>query len=170
MTRRQRLKKPSIQKTRLIVGEGADEAAFLKYLKSLYHLPKSGWHIKIIPAQGGSPENIIDFTIRRKTIQDEIFIVLDTDKPWSKELIKKAKGYKIELIGLNPKCLDCFLLKLLDEEIPVRSQTCKNRFQTFLKKKKASDSESYKLLFSRSLLDDKRKNNKLLDQLIKLFS
>jgi hypothetical protein len=78
---------PAIQKTRLIFGEGAAEAAFLKYLKSLYHSRSSGLSITIKPAQGGSPEDILNFTLKRKTgAEDEIVITLDTDKPWSNDL------------------------------------------------------------------------------------
>ena len=157
--------------TVLVYGEGSTEKAFLKYLKDVYCERYSGISIKIKDGKGGSPEDIIDKTIRNKDSGDyrSTFIFLDIDKKWSDKFKKKAKDNDIELIGSKP-CIEGFFLLILNSkfDITVKSSSqCKKEFEKkYLDKKKKLDWENYKKIFPKTLLEKRRKKVPSLDKII----
>ena len=121
------------RKTLLVVGEGATEEAFLKYLRSLYCSGKKGPKVTIKNAYGKGPEHVLDVAVRsqRGVAYDQVATFLDTDIPWSKELKARAKEYKIELIGNTP-CIEGMLLQLLGKRVPALSVDCKKQLSAAL--------------------------------------
>ncbi|MFA0412286.1 RloB domain-containing protein [Vibrio renipiscarius] len=159
-----------LKKTLLIVGEGEAEKAFLQYLRSLYATgnPK----VSIKSAGGKGPKNVITEAISTKdaTGYDSAVTLLDTDLLWPRQLVKKAEGKKIVLIGSEP-CFEGFLLDILNEARPTPNESC------FCKKKmhgllngKETEKETYAALFPKDLLDQRKDKLEQLKILINLIS
>jgi hypothetical protein len=163
-----RFKKEALQ-TVLIVGEGASDEAFLKHLKSLYISRTSGVRVKIINAQGGSPDNIVAYTARQ--IQNVSFnrtiVVMDTDVPWEQKTLNKAKRHKIKLIGSKP-CIEGLMLEVLGNPVPDSSYDCKQQMQSLLTGN-LTDPSSYQALFTNELIDEKSKLIPVLQEIIGCF-
>lgn len=160
----------------LVYGEGSTEKAFLRYLKDVYCKRCSGISIDIKDGKGGSPEDIIDKTIRSKNSGDYrggTFIFLDIDKKWLDEFKKKAKDNNIELIGSKP-CIEGFFLSILNIkfDITVKSSSqCKKEFEKkYLDKKKKLNWENYKKIFPKSILEKRRKKVPSLNKIILIMT
>src|SRR5260370_7261449 len=113
------------------LGEGETEVAILKYIKTKY-ARNTGVSVNIDCAHGGSPESMINLSIRNSIhIFKKRFIFLDTDKMWKKVTRDKAARNKIGLIPADP-CSEGFLLSLLESRFnPKRytSDQCKKIFE-----------------------------------------
>ncbi|MEZ9296859.1 RloB domain-containing protein [Vibrio cyclitrophicus] len=159
-----------LKKTLLIVGEGEAEKAFIQYLRSIYATgnPK----VSIKSAGGKGPKNVITEAISTKdaTGYDYAVALLDTDLPWPRQLVRKAEGKKIILIGSDP-CLEGFLLDILDEPRPTPNESsfCKKKLHGMLNGKE-TEKETYEPLFPKELLDKKQGELKGLRTLIELIS
>lgn len=92
--------------TLMIVGEGAHDCAFLKYLKQLYDVRGSGQKVTIQAGDGGSPSSIINATIRksRHTEYDRTYILLDEDVEITQQDWELAKKVENHSYCINP-CL-----------------------------------------------------------------
>ena len=139
--------------TLLIVGEGPEDEAFLKYMKRLYDRRDSGQRITINAATGGSPGDIIDEAIRRhrNTDFDRRYVLLDSDR-LTKNDRALARQKRIELIVSAPHCLEGMLLEILGQPIPRTNKRCKSALHQQLDKKPTSH-EAYSTLFPRKVLD-----------------
>ena len=140
--------------TLLIVGEGPEDEAFLKYMKRLYDRRDSGQRITINAATGGSPGDIIDEAIRRhrNTDFDRRYVLLDSDIPISKDDRDFADDNNIELIESAPHCLEGMLLEILGQPIPRTNKRCKSILHPQLDREPTSH-EAYSTLFPRKVLD-----------------
>ena len=120
------------QKTRLIVGEGSDDKEFLKHLKRLYHNRKTNFTITPKKARGGSPEDIVNYTIRSKSHIDynEVYILLDELPPYE-EAQQIAKEDGIVLIVSKPINLEGMLLSIKNIPLPQKTtgQACKSKLK-----------------------------------------
>jgi len=155
--------------TVLAYGEGSTERAFLKYLRDVYCNRYSGISIKVKNGGGGSPEDVLDKTIKNKYSGDyqNTFILLDTDKKWSNEFKQKAKKNEIKLIGSVPCMEGLFLLILINKS----SGQCKKEFEKrYLDKKKKLIPENYKKIFPKKLLEKRRKKIPILDEIISIMT
>jgi hypothetical protein len=155
--------------TLLIVGEGAHERAFLHHLKDLYDTRTSGQKIKIDTADGGSPADIIDYTIRKyqNVSFERKYILMDADIEIPSSVRKKAKMSNIVLILSEPICLDCMLLEILKQSTGHDCKSCKNRLHSMLAGE-PTDKNSYKRLFPKEFIDQCLKEQiVLLRQLMK---
>lgn len=163
-----RKKVRKLRKTIHIVGEGHDEHAFIKYLKSIY----AGQELQISTsnAKGKGPTHIIQFAIsKQKHIgYDLIATLLDTDIEWPQKDEKEAKEHNVILLGSSPMCLEGMLLELLGEKIPRTSTECKNQLGPLLSHK-STEPRSYSGLFPATLLNQKRKMCPTLDKLIHIM-
>ncbi|MDR5874312.1 hypothetical protein [Vreelandella gomseomensis] len=107
------------QTTLLIVGEGADDQAFIKHMHQQLRSPQSCIKPRIEKQSGGSPGNIIDNAARKYDSQDfdRRFIVLDADVPLTQQQRDKARKQGFRLILWSPTCLEGALLETLDERV-----------------------------------------------------
>ena len=84
-----RYSKPHIsqRKTLLAIGEGKADAAFLKYLRSIYCSGGDGVNVSVRDACGKGPSNVIGTAIGALRISsyDKKLCLLDTDLEWTKE-------------------------------------------------------------------------------------
>lgn len=118
--------------TVLAYGEGEDEKIFLRQLVASY-CRKNLVSVQTGSGGGGSPESVFAKAVqaRRGEKRDIEYILLDTDKPWSPEMVKRAEEESIELIGNSP-CLEVLFLEILDPDFDVtglRSGACKTEFE-----------------------------------------
>lgn len=160
----------SVSHTVLVVGEGADEQAFLKYIKSLYIIRGCGVGLTIRNARGKGPDHIVDFTIRQKCNAefDRVLVLLDTDLNMSDAVRRRARSHKIQVIGSTP-CFEGLLLKILGEYVPATSRECKQRRGVELPEKLTLQ-EHFEGPFPKDLLDRRREDVPELAQILNSLS
>ncbi len=158
---------PSVRKTLLIVGEGHSEKAFLNHLKSIYSI--RGVNIDVVNARGKGPDHILNHALNCQayTPRDYVGVLLDTDLKWPREIVKQATEQGFQLMGTIP-CIDGFILDIINEIKPVESQRCKEKLNKILPGP-STDKNSYSKVLSKQILDNARKSNEILDDLINLM-
>ena len=163
--------KPHIsqRKTLLAVGEGKADAAFLKYLRSIYCSGGGGVNVTVRDASGKGPSNVIGTAIGALRISsyDKKLCLLDTDLVWTKQNKSDAKRKKIELVGSTP-CLEGFLLKILGRAVPASSEDCKRQLK-MMTGKDMFEPDDYSLSFGYAELQNQRADIAELDTLLRLF-
>jgi len=138
----------------IIVGEGAHDHAFLSHMKDLYHNGMTNQSVKIEPADGGSPKDIIDVAIKKSKIADydKRYVLMDSDIPVSTEERLHAKKKKIVLLFSEPICLEGMLLEVLGEKAPATNKACKDKLHPQLAGK-PTEKQSYRVKFPKPVLD-----------------
>jgi hypothetical protein len=166
-----RYSKPHIsqRKTLLAVGEGKSDAAFLKYLRSIYCSGGSGVTVTVRDASGKGPSNVIGTAIGALRISsyDKKLCLLDTDLVWTEQNKSDAKRKKIELIGSTP-CLEGLLLQILGRAVPASSPDCKQQLK-IITGKDMFDPDDYPANFGYAVLQNQRAHIPELDKLLRLF-
>ena len=150
-------KRRVLQKTTLLViGEGADDQAFINHMKGLYCPRECGRVAKVEAGDGGSPGNIITTAIRtfRGVDYDRRILVLDSDIPPSAAEEKQARSAGFEIILWSPQCLEGALLEVLDERVGEHetSQRLKARLHPRLAGPH-TEAAAYAVLFPKPRLD-----------------
>ncbi len=157
------------KETLLLVGEGADEKAFLDYLKSQLAPRGSGAVITIKDAKGKGAKHVIDWTIRQATITqyDKVGVLFDTDTDWTLTVEKKAKQHKICLLKSEP-CFEAMMLRMLNKTPELDSKKLKKQFVVFVNND-ATDSKNYAKHFDVVILKTMRNTEQAIDQLLTLL-
>ena len=170
MVRRQISFKRTVQTTVLVVGEGDTEKAFLDYLKSLYITRGCGISVTVRNAHGKGPMNVVDTAIRQSKTGDYriIAVLMDTDLPWTEDVLKQARKHKVYLVGATP-CIDGLLLQILDEHVPTLSARCKEALHARLNRK-PFEKKAYVQDFPKQLLDEKSLSVPALKNLLELMA
>lgn len=143
------------QTTLLIVGEGADDQAFIKHMQKQLRSPQSSIKPKIEKQSGGSPGNIIDNAARKYAHQDfdQRFIVLDADVLPNQQQRDKAQKQGFRLIFWSPTCLEGALLDVLNER--VRDHETAQQLKVRLHPRLSghhTEKAAYAVLFTREVL------------------
>lgn len=149
--------KPALIKaTLLIVGEGADDKAFVTHMKNLFCPRGCGLSVKVEAGDGGSPGNIIANASRSFSSVDysRRVIILDADIPPSQSEIGEARKKGYEIFLWSPKCLEGALLEVLGERVGQHetSQQLKDRLHPRLKGHH-TEYKAYEVLFSKPVLE-----------------
>ncbi len=162
--------------TKLVGVEGEDGPIFIEHLKNLYTNRKSLVQVTVYPAGGGSVQDIINRTAKKFAMADysQGFCIIDDDrdewKRWQGKIKNDAteKGIQ-EIIALQPICLECFLLGLLNEKTCNSSKDCKSAFKRIFKTERKVDFDNQFIArrFPKQLIEQQRKKNQLLDYIIK---
>lgn len=158
------------QRTLLIVGEGADEVAFLNHVKRLYVSRGCGLAVKIKNAQGKGAKHVIEWTIRQKAIADYdvVAALLDTDTDWSPGVAKLAKQKKIQVLTSEP-CFEALMLRILEANPNGDAQALKKQFAPFVNND-ATQSQNYAIRFGTERLQAGRLHEPTIDALLKLIN
>jgi hypothetical protein len=165
-----RANKPRIQKrTILIVGEGADEKAFLDYLKGELIGRGAGLSITTKNAKGKGAKGVIDWTIRQagNAQYDKVAALFDTDQDWSPTVEAKAKRHKIILLKSEP-CFEAMMLRLLGVTPHSNPKHLKSQFSPFVKDE-ATLKENYSHHFGMQTIKGGRDLEPAIDELLSLF-
>lgn len=162
--------KRKTNKTVLIVGEGDTEKAFLDRLKALYVTRDCGVSAKVLNAHGGSPEYIVEFSIRqiKQADYELVAVLMDTDVPWPQQVRTIANSKKIVLIGAQP-CCDGLLLEVLGQPVPAESERCKEAL-TKLLGGKATSPDLLTRHLSKEVLERRRAHVAVLDDLLTILA
>lgn len=164
-------KRRQANKTLLIFGEGMNEEVFSKHLRKLYCC-NANVAIAIKKGKGGNSANIVIDASRVPGGFDRRVVVLDNDKP--KREIEKARGIAkskdIELIENTP-CLEYLLLTILgSKKISDISSECKKTFESnYISKRQRKEAYKYENIFTKKLLEEKRKTVKILDDILQIM-
>ncbi len=142
--------------TVLLVGEGATEVAFLRYLKLLYIHRGCGVHVTIRNARGKGANHVLDYAIRqlRNAAYDRVVTLLDTDIPLTAAAAKRAKVRKVQVIGSSP-CVEGLLLDILGVPVPATSPECKIRCEAAIQADLKSQ-KSYTAFFPKAVLNERK--------------
>jgi hypothetical protein len=162
--------KPRLQKsTLLLVGEGYDEEAFLKYLKSELIGRDANLEIKIKNARGKGAKHVIEWTIRqaKNADFDAVGVLLDTDTDWTLTVKKQAKKEKIIILASDP-CFEAMLLRLIDVTPEIETKKLKKQFAGYVNDA-ANVSKNYAKHFNPVVLKNKRDMEIAIDQLLTLL-
>jgi len=149
------------KKTILIVGEGATEKAFLRYLKELYITRDMDIAVNVECGFGGSPRNVVEKAIRLcgSRDYDKCFVLIDADIPLNankKLLAHMKKRPETEVLKSTP-CIEGLFLTILDHDGNISSDKCKSFFEsTYLTSDRKTDKRAYKRLFPKKMLNKKR--------------
>lgn len=142
--------------TLLIVGEGADDQAFIKHMNQQINADNDGIKPTIEKQSGGSPGNIITNATRKYDHLpfDQRYIILDSDIPLTQQDRDKARKHGYHIIEWTPVCLEGALLEVLGERVANNAQAAalKARLHPLLDGPH-TDSKSYRQRFSRGVLD-----------------
>ena len=158
------------KRTLLLYCEGADEKAFLNYLKTLFS-EGSGVHTTVKENHGGCANDVLE-NIARQTPADVMVCVYDTDSGVDQTLKEKAQNRKNICIESIP-CLESFLLNILENKDYSRHKSCdcKKIFEkNYLDSKKRKDKRNYEKIFPKSMLVKQSKKIENLKVLIELIS
>jgi len=156
MRKIQRKPRHVVLTTLLVVGEGADDRAFITHMKQLFCPRGGGLKVQVEAGDGGSAGNIISNSIRsyRGAAYDRRILLLDADLPPSEAERKQAAAAGYEIILWRPQCLEGALLEALGE--PVRahetSQQLKQRLHPRLAGKH-TEPTAYAVLFPSVVLE-----------------
>ncbi len=165
------MSKPRTRKqTLLLVGEGHDEEAFLKYLKSQLVARESGLHVKIKNAKGKGAKHVIEWTVRQAKLAeyDVVAALLDTDTDWTPTTEKQAKSQKIIVLKSDP-CFEAMLLRLYGVTPEQDGKKLKKQFEPYVNVA-ATVPDNYAKYFNPDALKSKRHLEKTIDDLLKLFN
>ncbi|MFH1868632.1 MAG: RloB family protein [Candidatus Omnitrophota bacterium] len=160
------------KKTILIVGEGSTEKAFLRYVKELYITRDMNISVSVGCGSGGSPRNVVEKAIRLCGSRgyDKCFVLIDADIPFNadkKLLSRMNRKPKIEFLKSTP-CIEGMFLTILGHDGNVAREKCKNTFESrYLPSDKKTDKRLYERLFSKEILDEKRKVVDELNSILK---
>lgn len=164
-------KRHQADKTLLIFGEGLGEEMFLKHLKKVYCC-NTNVAVKIVKGKGGNAQNIVIDAYKTPGDFNRRIVLLDNDKSKSEmaEARKEAKNRNIELIENTP-CLEFLLLSILGfKSDPTNSSNCKKEFESkFIDKTKRSEPKEYDKIFTKQVLEVKRKSNDTLNKIINIM-
>lgn len=158
------------QRTLLIVGEGADEVAFLCHVKQLYVSRGCGLSVKIKNAQGKGAKHVIEWTSRQiaNVAYDAVAALLDTDTDWSPDVAKLAKKKKIQVLTSEP-CFEALMLRVLEINPNGDAHALKRQFAPFVNND-ATQSQNYATHFDSACLQTRRRHELTIDALLKLIN
>ncbi|MFH1284853.1 MAG: RloB domain-containing protein [Candidatus Peregrinibacteria bacterium] len=165
-------KKRRVAKTTvLIYGEGQSEEMFLKHLRKLYGYD-SGKAITIKRGKGGTPQGIVQGAINCPGDYKKRVVVLDNDKTKSEMRSARMKADSSDVIIIeNTPCLEKLLLCILEEGRDFEGKTssqCKKLFEDgYISKKQRAEGYRYSQVFTKKLLDKRRRSLLTLDCLLK---
>lgn len=157
------------KQTLLLVGEGYDEEAFLKYLKSQLVGRDAGLEVKIKNAKGKGAKHVIDWTIRqaKQADYDKVAALFDTDTDWTPAVQKQAKAKKIIVLTSDP-CFEAMLLRLIGVTPEIDTKKLKKQFEPYVNGA-STVPENYAVNFSPDILKNKRHLEKTIDELLQLL-
>ncbi|WP_221796227.1 hypothetical protein [Oceanobacter mangrovi] len=159
MARQKNSKQRTVAETTLlVVGEGADDKAFITHMKGLFYQRQPGQKgPKIEAGDGGSADVIITNSLRtfRNAAYNRKLLVLDSDLPPSLAKARKAEEAGFEIILWAPQCLEGALLDVLGETVNSHetSQNLKARLHPQLADHHTKP-EAYGVLFTKPVLDN----------------
>jgi len=174
MVPRPQRKQRRTKKTILIVGEGPTEKAFLQHIKQLYVTRDMDVVVKVECGSGGSPQSVVEKAVRLKSSRsyDKCFVLVDSDVPFEpdKELLKRMKKKpRIEMLNATP-CIEGLMLAILKHpkfsQTKTTSDDCKRIFNKYVPEDKKTDRRSYEGVFTKEILEARRKNIEELDAVL----
>ena len=163
----------STRKTRHVYCEGAEDMAFLMYLKSIY--ATSTYSVDIKAGTGGDQVSLANKASLRGDIYDEKYLKIDDDRhtDWNNSTYRSVDefGEKNNLIILksNPM-LEKLLVKILEPKKNLPDSQWKYYFEsTYIRSNSRTNVREYQKVFPKEQLDLARKRLPELQTLIDLF-
>lgn len=155
----------------LIVGEGRDDAAFLKHMKYLASGRGNSPSYQIRNAKGGSPIAVLDwaYTQSQQASYDEVWVLMDRDviirQMNSATVEAHAADLSIQLM-LSIECLEEMLLRI--KGITPLPPAIKSQLKTLLAGS-ADDPFNYRAAYDKSTLSAACTTEAAIGQLMQVF-
>jgi hypothetical protein len=153
--------------TLLLVGEGDTEVAFLHHVKGLYAPRGSGLRVTVKNARGKGAKHVVEWTSRQIGAFDSKAVLLDTDEDWSGATAKKARMARIHVLKSEPQ-IEAMLLRMLGQSDAGNSRALKAKLASFVRND-ALCAENYEDFFGKECLENGRKTEQAIDDLLKLL-
>lgn len=152
------------KRTVLLVGEGAQECAFLRHVKNCFVGRESGLAVKVEDAHGGSPSTVLRQTWKLLSLRsfNRCLVLMDTDRPWPGKPPARVKSTHMTYVAARP-CIEGLLLSIVQHSgiVPTSasSEQCKKAlYDNYVQEDKRTDSRAYEKHFSRDALIRARKH------------
>ena len=146
MARNHKRRIRTVRATLLAVGEGPDDSAFLKYLKSLYCKDNEGVALTVRRAKGGSPHSIIDTAIKEIGAYNKRIALLDNDVEITSDDLREANKHEIVLVISKP-VLEGMLLRIHGKNPPSTNHKCKKELKNLFPNGDFTDVPTYQKHF-----------------------
>lgn len=156
-------------RTLLLVGEGATEEAFLRYVKGIYAPRGAGLRVTVKNAHGKGAKHVIEWTARQRGIADfdAVAALLDTDQDWTPIVARTAKSARIQVLKSEP-LFEAMMLRLIGQRDIGDSKTLKAKLAPFVGNDPLRP-VNYGMSFSQQCLEASRQTEPTIDALLALF-
>lgn len=157
-------------KTLLIVCEGYNEEAFLKYLSPRLAPRGCGLKVTIKNARGKSAKHIVGVAKSQSAsfAYDTVAVMLDTDTDWSESIAATAKSNKIIAITSEP-CFEALMLRVIGKPATGDASSLKKTFAIYVKND-ACVSQNYAANFGIEILVATQNKEHAIKELLALFA
>lgn len=167
MPRRRRTKK-----TRLLYSEGAQDKAFLDYLKTVYS--SECYNVDIKRGAGGNQIDLVNQAYKKGRPYGEVFLKLDGDRDSAEMAAADTLADELGVIILrSTPAIEKLLLNILEPDKGISSWSTK-RMKGYLEKEyippvKRTDSRAYADRFNKDVLEEARARLPELESILRLF-
>lgn len=166
-------KKRKLKRTHLVVGEGPAELTMLRAVQSVYKCD-TPYRLKFESANGGSPIDIVKYAknVMEYHKYDICTVLIDSDIAFcvkTKDIINRNK---LNIIKSEPICLEGFLLKILNSQVPMGwdAPKCKSAIEKVYKAPyRFRDIKYYEPIFQK-IKKDEQMNSVLKRILVEIFA
>ena len=153
--------------TTLVVVEGDTEKALLNHIKRICGR-NCGTQLTIENTHGGSGEVVLEKAIRMHKPYDISACLYDADREATKKQnLYDADRFKIRRFVSVP-CIEALLLETLEQRVPATTEECKRRLNEKVRGDSLTGISGFQKHFPQELLERKRKDIPLLDDLFRL--
>lgn len=164
-----------VKDARLAFGEGGDDSAWLKYIKTLLYRRDDDFIVRVKHGTGGSAIDVVESMMKLDEFDQYAvkYVIFDGDRAEVCAAVEKAHKNGIVPI-VSKRCLEEELLIIAGKRSRV-SSTRRTSLDTRLIKKQfivecgGHNERSYAMHFPLELLEQKRSDSEWLDSLMKLF-
>lgn len=164
-----------VKDTRLAFGEGGDDGAWLKYIKTLLYQRDDDFIVRVKHGTGGSAIDVVESMMKLDEFDQYVvkYVILDGDRAEVCEAVDKA--HKNGIISIvSKRCLEEELLRIADKKLRVSSRRgtsidTRPIKEQFINECGRHNKYCYDKYFPLEVLKRKRASNEWLDQVMKIF-
>lgn len=155
----------------LIYCEGKHDAAFVRYIQSVYTSGRNLTSFDVKPGVGGGALSVVRNARRVEGDYALRIAKFDNDRGDEelKTALKECQGLVLPCI-CTP-CIEATMLEIIEGKayIGVNTAACKRQFHTYIPEDRRLDIEQYAHLFPKELLETARRKVTALDAIIRIF-
>ena len=164
-----------VKDARLAFGEGGDDSAWLKYIKTLLYRRDDDFIVRVKHGTGGSAIDVVESMMKLDEFDQYAvkYVIFDGDRAEVCAAVEKAHKNGIVPI-VSKRCLEEELLRIAGKKLKVSSSRGTNIDTRLIKEQFISECGKhneycYTKHFPLGVLEKKRSGSEWLDQIMKIF-